>query len=235
MHTHHENKETGNHNIQAKIPVTHKTKQHNNKTQNAQRKQALRDKVYKNTIEAILCWSSTTGLGPTFNYGFYAQWNTMGENYISLCKQMSVGDSFSVRDGSSGPLPLLVLGSHLDLCMLPHSMNPCYSCCVWRLLLPWSHPPPLVLTTILPPLQKSSQALRGGMDEDISLRTECSKVSHWTFLIVGHSVLVPIYWDRQQFAYKNFIVHWKKVGIDLFYGLCGKSSSHDISDYVGRM
>lgn len=49
---------------------------------------------------------------------------------------------------------------------------------VWKTLLPWSQPAPLVLTTTLLLFHRDPWAHRVGWEEDISLETELSKVSH---------------------------------------------------------
>lgn len=62
------------------------------------------------------------------------------------------------------------------LCVLPQSLNSRVhqSCCVWRTLFPWCHLPPLALMTSLLPFPHRSLCPKGGDDEGISFRTECS-------------------------------------------------------------
>lgn len=57
------------------------------------------------------------------------------------------------------------------------------SCYIWKMLFLWRYPPPLALI-IFPPLLHGFQSPGGEEhDEDILFKIECSKVSHFLYIV----------------------------------------------------
>lgn len=77
---------------------------------------------------------------------------------LEKTEQVWIANRFSIRSGSSCPLPWLSDGtfSDLNMCSPLHAalvfmrLYVYPHCCVWKMLLPWNYPLPLVLTVFLP-------------------------------------------------------------------------------------
>lgn len=80
----------------------------------------------KMPLSSFLFWHLLLDMFLVFKCGLYSQWDSTGENKFFLCEQISIRDSFFVRDGSLCPFPLSELGSHLGpvqaLSLLPQSL-----------------------------------------------------------------------------------------------------------------
>lgn len=102
-----------------------------------------------------------------------------------LSQRVSATDSFLVKVGSHVHFNLAVLGFHLSLicASLIHAFTVSVSsyvhqsCSVWKIRLPFCHLFPLALTVVLPFLPDRSLSFERRVDEEISFRMECSKVS----------------------------------------------------------
>ena len=68
-----------------------------------------------------------------------------------------------------------------------------HACCIWRTLLPWSHPPPPVLSIFLPALSHRCLSLEG----KVPFRAECSK-----FSLSSHCTTVGL-------CVNCYLLHWE--------------------------
>lgn len=110
----------------------------------------------------------------------YTQRDSIEEDECFLCRQLSAGDRFLVRDRSLCPFPHLSAGTPCGLDLRrPHAFCHCLweSMCATVLLCLfhcWCHN--LTLTTCLSPPQHSCLGLRKGFGEEIPFKTEYSKI-----------------------------------------------------------
>ena len=125
----------------------------------------MRPKLYKNTIEFVLCWPSPAGHVVLCEFGLYIQWDSIGENWFFLCKQSSVVNSFLTRARRLSSFPSQYWGPGWlelvqTLCMLSWSL--CVHICTssfvsgQQCFFPWESTIPLSFTIFLIPHPYSS-------------------------------------------------------------------------------
>lgn len=81
----------------------------------------------KTTTEVVFVDHLLLGLGPGLKSDLYTRWDSVGENEFFFCKQLSVGDSYWVKDEGFCFFPFSVMEPSLaytcaDLYMQPWSL-----------------------------------------------------------------------------------------------------------------
>jgi hypothetical protein len=155
-------------------------------------------RVFNDVIEIIFCWLPTTEHVPYPYEHVFSQQDPFRENYIFICKYLSTGYVFWVRDRSICPHVLLSLGPHL----LQTRSGPVYAPSVlWahmsfilligRTLLPWYPSSALSLKLSLPPFLHSSLSPEGSDWLEISylVLSVPRSLTHCTVSAVGSHML----------------------------------------------
>lgn len=124
-------------------------------------------------------------------------WESPGGRWCSLWHWVSTAAGF--------PALLVLAAIQFEpmqvLCELPGPVSSYVhrSCWVLKTWVPWSHPPPLALNNLSPPLPQSPLSLKGrGLMKTSPCRTRCSTGSHSShFVQLLVSVLIPICCKKQ--------------------------------------
>jgi hypothetical protein len=148
----------------------------------------MRQKVYNNAIEVLLCWLSTAGHGAHTEVRLIH----LVRHHWRMSPLQAGEHSFLVRGG--------YLGQHPPQHRNPIWLKPAWACacchslceftCASVLLcmedsVSFGHPSPLASAIFLPPSAQIHEPWKGRFDEDIPFRTEkYSFLNYWN----GHSI-----------------------------------------------